>query len=78
MYIGEHFQISDIYAELKKASNVLDVVNVKVINKSGAQYSNVQFSVDKNLSPEGAKIVCPKNAIFEIKFPAVDIKGKTR
>jgi hypothetical protein len=78
MFIGEHFQISDIYAELKKASNVLDVVNVKVINKSGAQYSNVQFSVDKNLSPEGAQIICPRNAIFEIKFPAVDIKGKTR
>jgi len=78
MFIGEHFQISDIYAELKKASSVLDVVNVKVINKTGAQYSNVQFSVDKNLSPEGAQIMCPRNAIFEIKFPAVDIRGKTR
>ena len=78
MFIGEQFQISDIYAELKKASSVLDVANVKVVNKTGAQYSNVQFSIDRNLSPEGAQIICPKNAIFEIKFPAVDIKGKTR
>ena len=78
MYIGEHFQISDIYAELKKVRNVLDVVHVKIINKSGAQYSNVQFSINQNMSPEGNKIICPKNAIFEIKFPPVDIKGKTR
>ncbi|MAH97891.1 MAG: hypothetical protein CMA12_00890 [Euryarchaeota archaeon] len=77
-YIGEHFQISDIYSELKKIPEVLDVTHVKIINKSGAQYSNIQFSVDKNLSPSGASLICPQNAIFEIKFPAVDIKGKFR
>ena len=77
-FIGEHFQISDIYSELKKVPDVLDVVHVKVINKAGAQYSNINFSIDKNLSPEGSSIICPRNAIFEIKYPAVDIKGKTR
>lgn len=77
-YIGEHFQISSIYAELKKVPNVLDVVHVKIINKTGAQYSNIQFSVNKNMSPDGGQIICPKNAIFEIKYPSVDIKGKTR
>ena len=77
-YIGEHLQISDIYTELKKITNVLDVTNVKIINKSGGQYSNVSFSVNKNFSPDGAMLICPKNAIFEIKFPQVDIKGKIR
>jgi len=77
-FIGEHFQISDIYSELKKVPDVLDVVHVKVISKTGAQYSNINFSIDKNLSPEGSSIICPRNAIFEIKYPAVDIKGKTR
>ena len=77
-FIGEHFQISDIYSELKKVPDVLDVVHVKVISKTGAQYSNINFSIDKNLSPEGSSIICPRNAIVEIKYPAVDIKGKTR
>ena len=35
-------------------------------------------NADENLSPEGDYLMCPKNAIFEIKFPSVDIKGKTR
>ncbi len=77
-FIGEHFQISDIYSELKRARNVLDVVKVKVINKSGGQYSYINFSIEENLSPEGDYLMCPKNAIFEIKFPSVDVKGKTR
>ena len=77
-YIGEHFQISDIYSELKQIREVLDVTNVKVSNKIGINYSNVKFSVNKNLSPAGNRILCPKNAIFEIKYFKTDIKGKTR
>ena len=77
-FIGEHFQISDIYSELKRSRDVLDVVKVKLISKSGGQYSYVNFSIDENLSPEGDYLMCPKNAIFEVKFPSVDIKGKTR
>lgn len=77
-YIGEHLQISDIYTELKKLTNVLDVTNVKIISKSGGQYSNVAFSVNKNFSPDGSMLICPKNAIFEIKFLQTDIKGKIR
>jgi hypothetical protein len=30
------------------------------------------------MSPDGNMLVCPKNAIFELKFPEVDIKGKLR
>lgn len=77
-YIGEHFQISDIYSELKQIREVLDVTNVKVSNKIGINYSNVKFSINKNLSPAGNSILCPKNAIFEIKYFQTDIKGKTR
>ena len=77
-FIGEHIQISDIYSELKRARDVLDVIKVKIISKSGGQYSYVNFSINENLSPEGDYLMCPKNAIFEIKFPSVDIKGKTR
>ena len=77
-FIGEPFYISDIYSELKKSSNILDVIKVKIVNKSAGQYSYVNFDINKNLSPEGSYLICPKNAIFELKFPEVDIKGKIR
>jgi hypothetical protein len=77
-FIGESLHISDIYSELKKVPEILDVKNVKIINKTGNRYSNVQFAVNKNLSPDGSSLLCPKNAIFELKFPEVDIKGKIR
>ena len=77
-FIGEHFSISGIYSELKKEQDVLDVTRVKLVNKSGARYSNINFVINSNLSPDGDQVLCPKNAIFEIKFPTADIKGKTR
>ena len=68
----------DIYSELKRSRDVLDVVKVRLISKSGGQYSYINFSINENLSPEGDYLICPKNAIFEIKYPSTDIKGKTR
>jgi len=77
-FIGEPIYISDIYSELKKETNILDVIKVKLNTKTGGQYSYLDFMIEKNLSPDGSYLVCPKNAIFEIKFPATDIKGKVR
>ena len=66
-FIGEHMTVSDIYSTLKDVDDVLDVVKVKIINKSGGNHSSVEFDVNKNLSPDGDSLMCPKNAIFEIK-----------
>jgi hypothetical protein len=77
-FIGEHIEISDIYSALKSVPEILDVVTVRLHNKTGPQYSNVEFSINKNISPEGGRLVCPKNAIFEIKYADIDIKGKVR
>ena len=77
-YIGEPFYISDIYQELKSVTGVLDVVKVKLVNKTGTDYSSVVLDINNNLSPSGDYLIVPKNAIVEIKFPAVDIKGKVR
>lgn len=78
LYIGESFVISDIYQTLKNVEGVLDVVKVKVVNKIGANYSGNVIEINDNLSPEGNELVCPKNAIFEIKYPSVDIVGKLK
>ena len=77
-YIGEHFYITDIYSALKEVSGVLDVVKVKIYNKSGANYSGASIDVDQNLSPDGTYLIIPKNCIVEIKFPETDIIGRIR
>ena len=77
-YIGEHFNISDVYQELKNVKGVLDVQKVKIVNKNGTVYSGVSLQINNNLSPEGTMLVAPKNVIFEIKYPTTDIKGKIR
>ena len=78
MFIGERLSISEIFSELNKVSGVLDVVKVQIINKNSSGYSSVIFPVRENLSPDGDYLLTPANAILELKFPEVDIKGKLR
>jgi len=77
-FIGEQLYISDIYQELKEVPGILDVIKVKLINKTGISYSGATIDINRNLSPDGDYLVTPKNAIIEIKYPDTDIKGKIR
>ena len=78
LFVGENISMSKIFNILNNVSGVNDTVKVQIINKNTSNYSNVFFRVSDNMSPDGDRIVCPKNAIFEMKFPQVDIKGKLR
>jgi len=67
--------ISDIELALATVDGVASVQNIKIVNKCGGNYSNVKYDINgatKN------KIVYPPldPAIFEVKFPNVDIKGR--
>lgn len=77
-FIGEPMQVSDIYSELKKVEGVMDVVRVNINNKSGGQYSATTFNINKNMDQDGTHLLAPANAVFEIKYPTVDIKGKIK
>jgi len=77
-FIGEPISISDIYTTLNKVSGVLDVIKVKLVTKTGSNYSGVDIEINKNLSPDGSSLIAPKNAIIEIKYPQTDIRGKIR
>tara|TARA_Y100001973_G_scaffold106507_2_gene184868 strand:- start:965 stop:2680 length:1716 start_codon:yes stop_codon:yes gene_type:complete len=77
-YIGQSFSINSIYTALKAAPSILDVVDVRVRNKTGTQYSNIEYSINENLSPDGNVLICPRNAIFEFKYLDVDLKGRLR
>jgi len=76
LYIGEQFIISDVYSELKKVKGILDVLSVKIVNKTGANYSSANIEINENLSPDGNALVVPANALVEVKFPTTDIRGK--
>lgn len=77
-YIGEPLYISDVYSELKKVDGVLDIMKVKLVNKTGTTYSSITIDINANLSPDGSYLVVPKNAIVEIKYPQMDIVGRIR
>jgi len=78
LYIGERLSISKIFNVLNNVNGVNDVVKVSVINKNTSNYSNVFFSIQDNMSLDGDYILTPSNAILEMKFPSIDIKGKLR
>jgi hypothetical protein len=78
MFIGERLSLSEIFNVLNNVNGVNDTVKVNIINKNTSNYSNVFFSISDNMSPDGDYILTPANAVLELKFPEVDIKGKLR
>ena len=77
-YIGESVVISDIYKILNNVPGVLDVVKARLFNKTGANYSSATININKNLSPDGDRLIIPKNAIVEFKFKNTDFVGKAK
>ena len=72
---GEPLLFSDIFQVLKNIPNVLDVGEVRIVKRTGAQYSDVDFSIDRYSSADGRTIIPPEDFIFEIKIPSSDIRG---
>ncbi len=75
MYIGERFYITDVFTELNRVRGVVDTVSVKLVNKTGGNYSQSTFNIDKFMSLDGRYLSVPDNVILEIKFPDIDIRG---
>lgn len=75
--IGEPFQIVDVFKILKDIPEVLDVINVKIVSKTGTNYSGFSMPIEDNLSPEGRILYVPYNCIWELKNKS-DIVGSVR
>ena len=73
--IGEPFFVTDVYKVLKDVEGVVDVVDVKVKQKTGGEYSRTRIDMERSTSRDGRLIRAPENCIFEIKRPIADIKG---
>jgi hypothetical protein len=73
--IGEPFYVSDIYKTLNLVDGVTDTKTVTIERKTGANYSQAEFSIKSNTSKDGRFIKVPQNIILEIKDLDQDIVG---
>ena len=77
-YIGEPIYYTDIYQTLNRVVGVADTSNDKIVQKYDSRYSQISYDVDYFTAPDGRYVAIPQNAIFEIKFPNIDIKGTVK
>jgi len=73
--IGEAFYVTDVFKILKDVEGILDVVDVRLVNKVGGSHSQTDLSIDRNLSSDGRYLNVPHDSILEIKYPYSDIQG---
>ena len=73
--IGQPLDLSQIYNTLNKTRGIVDVTDVRIVNKFGGQYSNIGYNIRENTSADGRFVNIPVNVIMEIKFPDTDIRG---
>jgi len=72
---GEPLFITEVFAALNRLDAVVDVSDVKIVQKYGGSYSDIRFDINDQTSADGRYIMIPQNVVFEIKFPSVDFKG---
>lgn len=93
-YIGEDIFVGDIQKEVSKVDGVLNLIDLRVYNEYGKNYSNVmtpqqikQFNGygDKeegrdeiDLSASDYILITESDSIFELKFPETDIKVRVK
>tara|TARA_Y100000592_G_C5482395_1_gene326485 strand:- start:12664 stop:14460 length:1797 start_codon:yes stop_codon:yes gene_type:complete len=73
--IGEPFYTTDIIRILRNVDGVIDVLNVKLINKVGGIYSDVEHPIESNMSAEGTILSVESDMVLEVKYPFDDIVG---
>lgn len=73
--INKPINLSDIYLELDKVQGVQTVQKVEIVNKNGGAYSQYGYDIK---GATRSNIIYPSYdpCIFEVKFPATDIKGR--
>ena len=77
-YIGEPIYLTNIFDRLNRVDGVVDTRKVKIFNKTGGNYSPISIDFDRILSKDGTYVKTPKNAIMELKYPNLDIKGTAK
>ena len=75
--IGEFLEVTTIYKRLNSVAGVADTVDVSVIQKVGAQYSNAFFDIESAYSADRRFIRMPADTVYEFKY-GTDFQGTIR
>ena len=76
--IGQPIYITKIYDILNNLDEIVDVVDVEIIPKTGARYSDYSLNFKEHVSADGRIQYAPNDVIYELKYPNLDIKGTIR
>ena len=76
--IGQPFEISRIFKLLNRVNGVTDTLSIDIVQKTGTNYSSVGFPIENMKTADGRYIQAPKNVVFEVRFPAADIRGSIK
>jgi hypothetical protein len=76
--IGQPIYITKIYDKLNNLEEIVDVTSVEIKNQSGGTYSDDTLNIKGYISADGRILYAPENAIYELRFPNLDIKGTIR
>ena len=73
--IGQPIYITKIYDRLNNLDEIVDVTNVKITNQAGGLYSDETINLKHYISADGRILYAPETAVYELKYPNLDIKG---
>jgi len=73
--IGENFYISSVFKVLKDVEGILDVTSVKLQHKTGINYHDSRINLSERISKDNRVFMIPKDHLWEIKYPTLDIVG---
>ena len=76
--LGEPFYLTDVFKSLKDVDGIVDVVDVRLVNKRGVNYSDFELNIRGAMSSDKRRLLIPFDSIWEIKYPNIDIRGTTK
>ena len=82
--MGDPLFVGDLMREIGAVPGVVNIVDIRVYNKIGGDYSSSEVaqsykdSVTKEIQQTDMTIFMKSNQIFQIRFPNVDIKVRTK
>jgi hypothetical protein len=82
--MGDPLFVGDLKREIGNVGGVTNVIDVRVFNKIGGQYSSTEVSqaysdtLTKEILQSDMTIFMKSNQIFQIRFPNIDIKVRTK
>jgi hypothetical protein len=82
--MGDPLFVGDLIKEIGNVSGVINVVDIRVFGKTGGNYSSAEVSqtyknaTTKEILQSDRTIYLKSNQIYQIRFPNVDIKVRTK